>query len=293
VGDEARSDIALAISALVLGPLLLGSLRGRPGAGGVLLDAAVVLALTLAVPLLLARSRRLGVEVFGLGHAPPSGAAGGRNNGPRSSAALPAGLALALPVALAGTVAMITAGAAPDAALLGRLSGSPLQLAPVLALTLGAGGFSAFLASRGREAFARSPLWTLTRLLRTVGMSAAAGALVVGLLRVPFGASPVRAVANATALALLVLLADRLVVRGPAVPRLAVLLPAGLALYLHITTFGLGQGLVAGALAAGTTAVITTTALGTQGLRALVPLLLAIHVWPTCLSPLALARGLC
>jgi len=284
MGDEARSDVALTVAALVFGPLLLGSLRGGSGTLGVLLDLAVVLALTALVPLLLARSR-----------------AGRGSHGavPRALAldapatGLAVGLPLAVPIAAAGTVAMLTAGSAPGAALLGRLSGAPLQLLQVLALTVGSGVLVVFLVRRGTEAFPRSPEWPLRRLLRTVGMGAAALALVAGLLRVPLGASPARVITNALALALVVLITDRVLVTSRAVPRLALFLPAGLALYLHLSTFGLGVGLQAGALAAGVTVVVGVIALGARGAWPALPLLIAVHLWPTCLSPLTLARGLC
>jgi hypothetical protein len=209
----------------------------------------------------------------------------------------PTGLALGMPLALtaaaAGAVAMLTAGATPSAALLGRLSGDPLQVAQVAAFTAGSTVFVVFLVLRSSEAFPRSPEWSLRRLVRTLGMGSAALALAAGLLRVPAGASPTRVVANAAALAVLVLVADRTLVSSRAVPRLALLLPAGLALYLHLTTFGLAIGLQAGALAAGVTVVVGAVALGARGAWPVLPLLLAVHLWPTCLSPLSLVRGLC
>jgi hypothetical protein len=284
VGDEARSDVALTIAMLVFGPLLLGGLRGGSGTLGVLLDIAVVLALTALVPLLLARSR--------------AGSGGGSQvvrtlalDGP--PAGVTSGLPLVLPIAIAGFVAMLTAGAAPPAALLGRLSGDPLQYVQVAALTAGSTVLVVFLVLRGAAAFPRSPEWSLRRLVRTIGMGAAAVALIAGLLRVPIGASPTRVVVNAAALAALVLIADRTLVSRETAPRLALLLPAGLALYLHITTFGLSVGLQAGSLAAGTTVVVGAAALGARGTWSALPLMLAVHLWPTCLSPLALARGLC
>jgi len=279
MGDEARSDIALAVAAAVFGRLLLGSLRGGSGVTGVLADAAVVLALTAVVPLLLARTRGDGARAFGLGRPGVEGA------GP--------GAVLALPVAGAGMLAMATAGAGTTGMLLGRLSGSLLQVVPVLALSFGAFVFFVFIALRGEAAFPRSPLWSLTRLLRTFGMAAVGVALIAGLLRVPLGASLSRTLGNVAALAVLVLLADRMVPGGRSVPRLAVIVPAALALYLHVTTFGLLAGLQAGALAAGVVTVVTTLSLAGRGTLVLVPLLLAAHVWPTCLSPLALVRGLC
>ena len=290
MGDEARSDVALTIAMLVFGPILLGGLRGGSGLLGVLLNVGVVLALTALVPLLLIRSRAGGRGSGGrtITHAlaldaPPGGVA----------PALAAGLPLALIAALAGTVGMLTAGSTPAAALLGRLSGAPLQAVQVAAFSIGATVLTVFLVRRGTEAFPRSPEWSTRRLLRTVGTVAAGVSLVAGLLRVPLGASGTRVVVNALALMALVLLADRLVDAGRTAPRLAVLLPTGLAGYLHVTNLGFGVGLQAGALAAGTTAVIGTIALGRRGAWPVVPLAVALHLWPTCLSPLALVGGLC
>jgi len=284
MGDEARSDVALTIAALVFGPLLLGGLRGGSGTLGVLLDLTAVLALTALVPLLLIRSRASGlggttfVRALAL-DAPPRGAS--------------AGLPLAVPVAAAGALAMVTAGTSVGAALIGRLSGAPLQVAQVAALSLGSFVLVVFLVRRGAEAFARSPEWALRRLLRTLGMGAAALALVAGLLRVPLGADPTRVVANAAALAVVVLLTDRLLGARQVAPRLALLLPAGLTLYLHLTAFGFAVGLQAGALAAGTVVVMGALALSARGAWPVVPFVIATHLWPTCLTPLALVRGLC
>ena len=288
MGDEARSDVALTIAALVFGPLLLGSLRGGSGVLGVLLNVAVVLALTALVPLLLIRSRAGG----------RAGGSGGRTVAralglDTAPVGLRRGVVLAVPAALAGAVGMLTAGATPGAALLGRLSGAPLQAVQVTALSVGAMVLTVFLVRRGAAAFPRSPEWTLRRILRTVGAIGAAVALVAGLLRVPLGASAPRVAVNALALLAIVLLADRIVDASRTAPRLAVLLPAGLAVYLHITGFGFGVGVQAGALAAGTTAVIGVLALGRDGAWPVVPLVLAVHLWPTCLSPLALVGGLC
>ncbi len=289
MGDEARSDLALTVAALVFGPLLVGGLLGRSGVDGVLIGAGGILALTALVPLLLIRSRsgpggRAVATALGFTSAPdaPGGAAGAAT-----------GLPLAVPAVVAGVLAMRTVGAGWGDALLGRLSGDPLQLVLIAAFTVGTLVLVPFLVRRGAEAFPRSPEWPLRRLLRTVGMGAAAVALVVGLLRVPLGASPVRVVVNAVALAAIVLAADRLVDARRVAPRLALLLPAGLAVYLHVSGSGFGLGLQAGALAAGMTAVIGTLALSARGTWPLVPLAVAVHLWPTCLSPLALVGGLC
>jgi hypothetical protein len=90
-----------------------------------------------------------------------------------------------------------------------------------------------------------------------------------------------------------VLLADRMLGARVAVPRLALMLPAGLVLYLHLTTFGFSVGLQAGALAAGMITVMSALALSARGAWPVIPLVVAAHLWPTCLTPLALVRGLC
>ena len=283
MGDEARSDIALSVAALVFGPLLLGSLRGGTGVAGVLLDLAVVLALTALVPVLLVQSRaRSGGRTLT--------AALGLDGSPQGAVA---GFSLAAVAGAAGAIAMTAAGAAPDAALLGRLSGDPLQIVQVVGLGVGSFVFVTFLVRRGADAFPRSPEWTLRRLLRTIGMGAAAVALVAGLLRVPLGADPVRVIVNALALATIVLLTDRLIGTRRMVPRLALMLPAGLTLYLHLTAFGFGAGLQAGGLAAGIITVIGALTLSARGAWPAVPLIVATFLWPTCLTPLALVRGLC
>lgn len=279
MGDEARSDLALATAAAAIGPALLGPVTGG-GALGAVLGAASLLAVTALVPVLLGRARGDLPAALALHR---TGAAG---------ADVAAGLPLAVPAAVAGAVAMLTAGAAPSAAALGRLSGSPLQALVVGAAAVGAGVLVTFLAVRARAASVRSPVWPLRRLLRTVGAGAGAVALVTGLLRVPLGASGTRVVVNAAALLGVVLLADRLVGDGGA-PRLAVLLPTVLVTWLHLSTYGFVAGLTAAALAAGTTAVIASVALGPRGLRPLAPLVVAVHLWPTCLSPLAQVGGLC
>ncbi len=287
MGDEARSDLALAIAAAAIGPALLGPVTGG-GALGALTSAAALLAVTALVPVLLGRARGDLATALALG---PSGI--GRSPRPATGAgAVLAGLPSAAPAAVAGTVAMVTAGAAPSDAVLGRLSGSPLQLVVVLTAAAGAVVLMTFLAVRTRTASVRSPVWPLRRLLRTVGAGAAVVGLVTGLLRVPLGASGPRVVVNAVALLATVVLADRLVGAGGA-PRLAVLLPAGLVAWLHVSALGFGAGLTGAALGAGTAAVIATVALGPHGLRAAVPLAVAVHLWPTCLSPLAQVGGLC
>lgn len=292
MSDTARSDLALAIAALLFGPALLAPLAVGGGIGGAVGTAVVLLSVTTLVPVLLGRARgdlpeALALEGSRSGRRTAVGTSGGT-----SAAALAAGLPMAAPAALAGGVAMVTAGSSVADAVVGRLSGSPLQAMVVLAAAGGAAVLVTFLAVRARDAAVRSPVWSLRRLLRTVGSGAAVVALAAGLLRVPLGASPVRAVVNAAALLLLVLLADR-IVGGGSVPRLAVLLPAAVVAWSHLSAFGFAAGLQAAALGAGTATAIAAVALGPHGIRAVLPAAIAVHLWPTCLSPLSQVGGLC
>jgi len=278
VDDTARSDLALAVATLLIGPRLLAPLAEGGGAAGALGTAAVLLMLTTVVPVLLGRARGDLPEALALTRRGPADAA--------------AGLPLVVPAAVAGTVAMATAGAAPSAAVLGRLSGSPLQTLVIASAAIGAAVLVTFLAVRARAASVRSPVWSLHRLVRTVGTGTVVVALVAGLLRVPLGASPVRVAVDTAALLAIVLLADRLVGAG-SVPRIAVLLPAVVVAWAHVSALGLGGGLQAAALGAGVATVMAAVALGPRGLPGVVPLAVAVHLWPTCLSPLAQVRGLC
>ena len=285
MGDEARSDLALAIAATLIGPALLAQLGPITVGGtlGAVLVAASLLAVSALVPVLLGRAR---------GDLTAAVALGPTREGPDGAGAVAAGLPLAVPAAAAGAVAMLTAGATPADAALGRLSGAVAQVLVVAGAAVGAAVLVTFLAVRTRAASVRSPVWPLRRLLRTVGAATVAVALVTGLLRVPFGASGTRVTANVVALLATVLLADRLVGAGGA-PRIAVLLPVAVVAWTHLSANGFVAGLTEAALAAGTTTVMATIALGPRGLRPLLPLAVAIHLWPTCASPLAQVGGLC
>jgi hypothetical protein len=291
MGDTARSDLALTIAALLIGPALLAPLGSGGGVAGAVGTAVVLLTVTAVVPILLGRSRGDLPEALALRGGPRSGWPGAAAAGPWA-VALGRGLPLAVPAALAGAFAMRSAGATTSAAALGRLSGSLLPALPVLAAGTGTAVLITFLAVRARAAAVRSPDWSLHRLVRTVGTGAAVVALVTGLIRAPSGASAARTAVHAAALLVTVLLADRLVGAGR-VPRLAVLLPAVVVAWSHLSAAGLVAGLHAAALGAGTATVMATVALGPHGIRAVVPLALAVHLWPTCLSPLARVGGLC
>ena len=88
------------------------------------------------------------------------------------------------------------------------------------------------------------------------------------------------------------LVADRVVTTRRTTPRAAVLTPVVVLVVVHVFAFGglfrgdLLSGLYAGALAAGT-ATVTAVLLETrESAWAVVPVYLALHWWPSCLSPL-------
>lgn len=304
--DEARSDVILAAAAAVFGSILIGLVSGLPlyPRSG-LLGAAVaifwIFALTGLVPLLLARYRGDGMRAFGL-DAP-------RVNWQR-------GLILAAPVAALGALNefVATGGLAPS--LLGRVGGAtggspslaPLGLPSPLAMSLGAvelvvlvlGALllTTFLAVRGREGFRPVDL-SLTQALRTFGMGCAGVALVTGGLRsLGPDVRVVPVLLQVAALAVLVLIADRLVPLGPTVPRGAVLAPLAVIAVAHVFTVGGGLlfgnpliGLHTAALGAGPAVVIAVLVSARRMAWAAVPLIVALHWWPSCLSPVAFERA--
>jgi hypothetical protein len=294
--DAARSDLVLTgAMVLVVGPLLLAARANAAIGGGAVLgtlvDVAVVLATTVLVPLLLARHRGDGARAFAWR---PSGAT------------LVRSLPLALPAVVLGPVALSIIGAPAITRLLGRLGGddtlsaasvtmATLRIVSVAALAAGSLLLVAFLAVRARDAFPRSRERTLTELLRTGGMLAALVALIAGLARALGGASVTLALVNALALAATVLVADRMLPARERAPQAAIIAPAVVALVAHVGSApgGLVAGIEAGALAAGITVVMATLALSAAGSVRLVALVVAVHLWPTCLSPLRLASGVC
>lgn len=295
--DTARSDVALAGIALVLGTPLVAAVRGGiAGALGVVVWSLAVVAVTVLPALLLARSRGDGAVALGLEQ---------RGTGPAATSR--SGILLALPVALAAPLAWVAVGAAPREAISGRLAlgaGSvdatvlALRALAVLALTVGVLVAVPFLALRARDASPRSPERSLLGLLRTGGMGAAAVALLGGLVSTSVGGSGRVAVINAVALAALVLAADRLVGPGTAVPRTAVIVPAAVVAFAQaggvLAVLRSGAPAIAPtALAVGTTVVIASVALSRRGSWPLLPLALALSLWPSCLSPLPMATGVC
>jgi hypothetical protein len=298
--DDARSDVILAAAATVLGGFAVAFLTRLPlypqrGLLAMLLGVVWILALTAVVPLLLSRYRGDRAAAFGL-------------DGPRG--AWVGGLVLAVPVALVGIVLELFRSGQVTDVLLGRI-GTAARLATLFdaaatttvvaglrfaALTVGTLALVGFLAVRGREAFRPTDV-SLTQLVRTLGMGAAGAALVLGLLRSLGPGRPVPVLVNAVGLAVLVLLADRLVPAGRDVPRAAIVTPVVVVVVAHVFAAGglfrgdLPLALYTGALAAGTATVIAALALTRDRAWAILPLAVALHWWPTCLSPLALELG--
>jgi hypothetical protein len=296
--DDAKSDVILVGAVVVFGEAARGFVAQLPlypqrGVTAVALTLAWIVALTGLVPVLLARYRGDGAAAFGL-----TGGAGGAAGG----------LLLALPVAVLGVVLATSLGA--STALLGQwltvtVTGAAavdavLGLLGWVLLTVGTLLVVAFLAVRGREGFPRSPETSLTALVRSLGMGAAAIALVLGLVRAAIGTTSLTiAVSSALAAAAVVLLADRLVPSGVVLPRTAVVAPVAVVAVANVfAAGGIFRGDLLGALylvALATPTIVAVAALTQtrRGAWAALPLLAAVHWWPTCLAPLPLAGGLC
>lgn len=303
--EDSRSDVILAGATTLFGGFAVGILARLPvyprsGLLPLLLGVIWVFVLTGLVPLLLARYRDDRIGAFGL-------------DAPRD--AWRAGLVLAVPIVLLGALRQLVVAGTLSGALLGRIGGasfaSPvigdgggamlgigtvLQAALFVATGLGALLLVTFLTVRGRNAF-RSPEVSLTELVRTFGMGAVGLALLLGSIRSIGPARLLPVLLNVGALAVLVLLADRQVPVGRETARAAVLTPVIFVVVSHVFAFGglfrgdLLAGLYTGALGAGTAAVIAVLVESRVRAWAVVPLLIALHWWPSCLSPLALELG--
>jgi hypothetical protein len=306
--DDAKTDVILAAAVAIIGPTVLGfvlrlPLVPRTGVLGASLEVVWLGLVTMLVPLWLARYRGDGVAAFGLRErAGPIGVAG-------EPSSLTAGLLLAAPAALTGAVTLWALGAGPVTIVLGRLGPalangadmtalvfSALLLAVLVAGTLVLVGF---LGVRSRTGFPRSPDTSLTELVRTFGLGAVAVALLTGLVRLATGGSVIVLALNLLALVAVLLLADRLVPGGIEVPRTTVVAPLVVVVVLQTFSAGglLGGGLLLGlhrgALAAGVVIAITALSATRRGSGVTVPLVIAVHWWPTCLTPLPGAGSLC
>ena len=298
--DDAKSDVILAGATALFGGLVRAivaqlPLYPRSGVLAVVLDLAWILALTAVVPWLLSRYRGDGPAAFGL-------------DGDRS--AIAGGIPLALPVIVAQVTLVVLAGGSLVQAGSGRLGGMlgsggarqpggptflVLQGARFVVLSLGAILLVSFLATRSREAFPRSPEMSLTAMVRTFGMGAAALALLVGLLGT---VGSLRAflgmLVTVAALVAVLLLADRRIPARHSVPRATIIAPAVIVLLIHVFASGgiLGGGLIngiyPGALGAGIAIAVSALVQVRDIAWSIVPLLLAAHWWQSALSPLAL-----
>jgi hypothetical protein len=298
--EDARSDVILTGAATIFGGILLGLLLSAPGVprSGIGLEIIALIAwfaLSGLTPFLLARYRDDVPGAFGLptGRPVPVGPA----------------LLLAVPVVVFGVLRGLLVGRSAGAAILGRAGlGSPvvgpssldvggvfLGVAAALVLTVGAWLLLGFLVVRGRDAF-RDDERSSTELLRTFCGGAIAVTLVLGGLHSLTGARRfLPLLIDIVALVAVVLIADRLVPPEATISRPAVLTPVAVVLVAHVLAAGgifgggLLLGLTTGALGAATAVVFAVVAEHLRNSAVLVPLLLAIHWWPTCLSPLPFA----
>jgi hypothetical protein len=297
--DDAKSDVILAGATVLFGGFARAivaqlPLYPRSGVLAVVLDLAWIVALTSLVPWLLSRHRRDGLAAFGL-------------DGERSGMAT--GIALAVPVVVAQMLTVFLLGGTLTQAIGGRLGGAlagggalqsggitilVLQGLRFVVVSLGAILLVSFLATRSREAFPRSPEMSLTQMVRTFGLGAAAVALLVGAIgSIGSLASFLTVLLNVLALTAVLLLADRRVPGRAAVPRAAVIAPALIVLLVHIFATGgfLGGGLInglyPGALGAGIAIAVAALVQVRSVAWGIVPLLLVVHWWSGLLSPLA------
>jgi hypothetical protein len=294
--DDARTDVILAAVTAVLGVRLRAFVQSQGGypSPGTLTDAVLelvwIVALTALVPVLLARYRGDGLAAFGFRGTPR---------------AWLTGLALAVPAIVVGVAGQLLAGLDP---LLGRVAlpvtGVPgmdvaLGLARVAAFSLGALALYGFLGSRAEAAFPRSPDVAGRQLLRTAGLVLVAVAAVGGLLRAIGPGTLTGALLTTVGLLALLLVADRVLDLPRALPRAVAITPLVVVLVGQI--FGSGGiffgdllgALTFTAISGGAALVIALSGADRRGTALVVPLAVAVHWWPTCLSPLLIAQGLC
>jgi len=306
--DDAKSDVILAAAVAVIGPTVITFVSRLPlvptsGVLGALLGVVWLALLTLLVPSWLARYRGDGAAAFGLRDtAGPVAVAGAPGTAGAS-------LLLAAPAAATGVLGLLVLGADPLTVVLGRLGPAfwssdalvGLLVAGLEAAVLIAGSLVlvGFLSVRSRDGFPRSPDTSLTELVRTFGLGAVGVALLTGIVRLATGASPVLLVLHLVALIAVLLLTDRLVPAGISVPRTTVVAPLVVVVLLQTFAAGgvLGGGLLLGlhrgALAAGVVIAISALGATRRGTGVTLALVTAAHWWPTCLSPLPGAGGLC
>ncbi len=302
--DDAKTDVILAGVTAVLGLTATGFLLGsatmlRAGVVGAVVDITLILLLTALVPVLLARHRGDGGSAFGLrahGQRPDIG----------RETPVPA-LALAVPAAIAGVLGLLVAarGTLPAVRLVAPVTAAadPVQLLLGLlqigALSLGALVLVGFLTMRAADAFPRSPDVPLVTLTRQLTLVLVGVATVGGLLRAIAGASLLQTGAQLLGLVGVLALTDRFLVDARTVGRATVLTPLVVVTAAMVFARGglffgdLLGGLTAAALSGGTALAVSAAATTRRGAVLALPLLVAVHWWPTCLTPLAIAPTVC
>lgn len=309
--DDAKTDVILATAVAVIGPTVVGFVTQLPflprtGVLGAVLELVWLAVIVLLTPLWLARYRGDGAAAFGLRDTGTHLRVAGTED---TAGGVGPAVLLAVPAALAGAVSLWLLGWPLGAVALGRIGMSlrggadvgvvALTAVWVVLLSVGTLVLVGFLSVRSREGFPRSPDTELTELVRTFGLGAVALALLTGLVRIVTGGPVALLTLNLAAMIAILLLTDRLVPTGIRVPRTTVVAP--LVLVVVLQTFSAGGlfgggvllGLHRGALAAGVVVAIAALAATRRGSGAAVALVVAAHWWPTCLSPLPQAAGLC
>lgn len=283
--EEARSDFVLAAAMAIFGPLIYFFLvrllpLGGLGALAGFVHAALVFAVMGLVPFLLARYRGEGAIAFGL-------------DGP-SREGIIAGVVVALPVVALGILILWSQYGARPSILLGIIPnalGGPVEtlvsLVGLTALFAGALLLYTFLAAKARNAFAQNEIRQLEG-LRTFGLAAAGLAVIIGLLVAAQGRIGLtRLLVDPLVLGAMVLLTDRLLQPNAITTRATVLAPAIVALVVQVELFG-GQFLLTlrhALLGAGLVIVMTMLIETKRYAWAVVPVLLAVTLYPSPLRP--------
>lgn len=290
--EDAQTDVILAAATVIFGVNLrafITSFAWYPQAATQrrFLDLLWVMAVTAVVPLLLARYRKDKRAAFGV----------------RGAGIFLEPMLLIPAVGVVAVTFLLLPGIlTTPQAVFGRAT-TVVGLLETLALGLGAFLLITFLSVRANVAYPRSPQMPLKQLVRTTLVIAIAVTLVFGLLRAlgprPTGTTAVFALIYTVTLLLLLWLTDRAIPFGATVSRATMLAPVLVVVAAHLfSTGGLFRGdLLTGgylaAIATGPTLLLACRSHLPRGSVAVLPFMLAIHLWPTCLSPLALPSGYC
>lgn len=296
--DEAKSDVILAAAATLFGGLLIGWLSGLPiypstGLVGNVVDVIEIGVIVGLTPLLLARYREGTLE--------QSFALDG------DSSALWLGFLVAGPIAVIEIARRLVITGSVTDALVGRiLLGQPTiassvelgQIGTVVTEAVWVAVFAvatwmflSFIIVRSKGAF-RSPEMDVTAVLRTFGLAAAAGGLLIGLVgNVVARSGFMITLLSFVAVVAAILVTDRYVPGRIETTRAAMLAPAIVVLVAHILAGGgffrgdlittLHRGLTSAALVIAMAALVEAK----HG-WALPPIAAVFALWPTCATPL-------